>query len=100
MHGGTPRGVAEAGHHTAQQVSQQERRGLRAALRLLADQVPTHAVIGGIARVRPGGVVLVFLQPEGVNGVAGGAPDRGALHDALSTAVVSGSLLRACVAYP
>ena len=100
LHGGAPRGVAEAGDHTAQQVGEQERRPLGTGAGLFADQVPTRAVVRRVAGVGTGGIVLVFLQPEGVNGGADGAPYRGALHDALSTAVVSGSLLRACVAYP
>jgi hypothetical protein len=66
-------GYTEAGHHTAQQVRQQERCGLRAGARLLPDQVSTHAVGGRVARVRPRGVVLVFLQPEGIDRVADGA---------------------------
>ena len=55
--------------------------------------MPTHAVRGGIARVRPRGIVLVFLQPEGVNGGAGGATRRGALHDPLPTAIIPVPLL-------
>jgi len=100
LHGGAPRWVTEAGHHTVQQVGEQERRGLRAGAGLLANQVPTHAVVRRVAGVRPRGIVLVFLQPEGVNGGAGGAPDRGALHDALPAAIVPVPLLRAIRACP
>ena len=63
---------------------------MRAAIDLqFAQQAASEGVVVGAALQVPTAIVVVFFQPEGIDGQAGGRADDAALEAALAAAVVA-----------
>jgi len=70
LHSSTARRRAHRGNHTAQGIGEEH---VRAAAIRLTDQVPTQAVVVGVALVDPCTAIQVLFAAKGVDGQCGGA---------------------------